>query len=101
MDAKEMRELANNAGRLEHERKAYAYFTEKIKKAAMEGRTRIFFSFTGGYEDPETGKWVSREESHLTREDAKSYYKSVGYKFEHVGVIGGVMQASDQEYIVW
>lgn len=101
MTAREMREITNQAGRFKHERKAYAYFDKKIREAAMDGRNRIFFGFTGGYKDDETGKWVSSEESKLTREDGKEHYKKLGFRFEHVGVIGGVMQDRDQEDIVW
>lgn len=101
MTAREMREIANRAGRTKHEIKAYAYFDKKIREAARDGRNRIFFGFNGGYIDNETGKWVSSDESKLTREDGKEHYRRLGFKFEHVGVIGGVMQDRDQEDIVW
>lgn len=101
MNANEMREIANKAGRLEHERKAYEYFDKKIKDAAEGGRNRTFFGFDGGYIDQETNRWVGRDITHLTREDGKEHYKKLGFRFEHVGYYGGVLQASDQEYIVW
>lgn len=101
MTATEMRAIANANGRAEHERKAYAYFDKKIKEAAMEGRNSIFFGFDGGYIDEDTNRWVSRSVTGITRADGKEHYRALGYKFRHVGVIGGVMQASDQEDIVW
>lgn len=101
MTASEMRAITNQAGRAEHERKAYACFDKKIREAAMDGRNRIFFGFDGGYIDEDTGKWVSRDVTGITREDGKEHYKKLGFRFEHVGVIGGVMQARDQENIVW
>lgn len=101
MTALEMKMLADQNGRKEHEEKAYAYFDNRIKEAAMEGRNSIFFGFNGGYIDEDTGKWVGSEITHITREDGKERYKALGYKFRHVGVIGGVMQASDQENICW
>lgn len=100
MNAAEMRVIAEQNGRAEHERKAYAYFDKQIEKAAKSGQTQIFFGFDGGYMDEE-GKWVSRSETHITREDGKRHYRTLGYRFEHVGMIGGVMQASDQENICW
>lgn len=100
MTAREMRAISIASGRAEHEAKAYAYFDKKIKAAAKEGKCRIFFGFDGGYLD-DNGKWVSRDVTHITREDAKVHYKQLGYRFEHVGVIGGVMQAADEEYICW
>lgn len=100
MTATEMRTITNASGRAEHEAKAYAYFDQKIMEAAVEGKNRIFFGFDGSYQD-ENGKWVDRNTTHITRADAKEHYKQLGYKFEHVGVIGGVMQAADQEYIKW
>lgn len=99
MTAEDMRAIANANGRAEHEAKAYAYFDQKIAEAAKEGKCKIFFGFDGSY--PEKGKWVLRSETHITREDAKRHYRQLGYTFEHVGVIGGVMQAADQEYICW
>ena len=101
MKAEEMRKLAEQNGRAEHEKKAYAYFDKKIKEAASEGRRKTFFSFDGGYIDDETGKFVSRDITHITREDAKEHYRKLGYGFRHVGVIGGVMQAADEEDITW
>lgn len=101
MTAAEMRSIANANGRAEHERKAYAYFDEKIRKAAEEGRNSIFFGFDGGYIDEDTNEWISRSVTGITREDGKEHYKALGFKFRHVGVVGGVMQDSDQEYIIW
>lgn len=101
MTAEDMRKIAEQNGRAEHERKAYEYFDEQIKKAAMEGRRKMFFSFDGGYIDKDTNQWISGRDTHITREDGKEHYSKLGYRFEHVGVIGGVMQARDQENIVW
>lgn len=101
MTAIEMRAITNTSGRAEHERKAYAYFDKKIEEAARKGQNSIFFGFNGGYVDEDTGKWISGGTSGITREDAKEHYRALGYRFRHVGVIGGVMQASDQEDIVW
>ena len=101
MTAAQMRIIANMNGRTDHEHKAYEYFDKKIKSDAMQGRTSIFFGFDGGYIDEDTGKWVSRDVTGITREDGKEHYKALGYKFRHVGIVGGVMQASDQEDICW
>ena len=101
MNAEEMRKLAEQNGRAEHEKKAYAYFDKQIKEAAENGYRKTFFSFNGGYVDEDTGKWVGRDVTHITREEGKEHYIKLGYGFKHVGVIGGVMQASDQEDICW
>ena len=100
MTAAEMRAITNASGRSEHETKAYAYFDQKIMEAAKKGQNAIFFGFDGGYYD-DNNHWISREITHITREDAKEHYKKLGYTFHHVGVLGGVMQAADQEYIKW
>lgn len=101
MNAAEMRKIAEATERVKHEEKAYEYFDKKIKEAAERGMRRIFFSFNGGYVDPDTNKWIGSNVTHITREDGKEHYRKLGFKFEHVGVIGGVMQARDQENIVW
>ena len=101
MDANEMRMIAEKAGRVEYEKKAYEYFDKKIKEAAERGMRRIFFSFNGGYVDPDTNKWVGGNITHITREDGKEHYRKLGFTFEYVGQIGGVWQARDQENIVW
>ena len=101
MTAAEMRNIANTNGRAEHERKAYAYFNKEIRKAAEEGKNSIFFGFNGSYIDEDTGKYVDPYTTGITREDGKEHYKALGFKFRHVGVVGGVMQDSDQEYIIW
>ena len=101
MNAQEMRSIAEQSGRKEHERKAYEYFDRKIKDAATEGKTRIFFGFDGGYIDSTTNKWISGRDTGITREDGKRHYIALGFDFEYVGMIGGVWQDRDQEYIVW
>lgn len=101
MNANEMRAIAEKAGRAEYEQKAYEYFDKKIREAAEKGLTRIYFSFDGGYKDPDTGKWVGGNVTHITREDGKDHYRRLGFKFEYVGQVGGVWQARDQEDIVW
>lgn len=101
MLADEMRAIVANNGRAEHERKAYAYFDKQIKKAAQQGKNKIFFGFDGGYIDEDTGEWVGRDVTHITREDGKEHYMKEGFTFRHVGIIGGVMQARDQEDICW
>ena len=98
MNAKEMRRIADQNGRQKHFEKAVAYFDERIRKAAEEGRTHTVWDF-GSYYDKEAKRVLYRSETHITEEDGKAYYKNLGYTFRPTGVIGGVMQRTEE--ICW
>lgn len=99
MTAEDMRAIANANGRAEHEAKAYAYFDQKIMKAAKDGKRRLYFGSCGGYQDG--NRYVTKATTHITKEEAIEHYRQLGYTFKHVGVIGGVMQDADEIYICW
>lgn len=85
MNAKEMATIADSKS--QEITKIYDRIDKRIKQAAGEGKHYTYFDFAGS--------------KFLTYGQAQEHYRKLGFSFQHVGVVNGVMQASDCQNICW